>query len=110
MDFYDRFIKLCADKGEKPSPVAQKIGIHKTAVSNWKARKTMPTATNLIKLADYFGVSVAYLKGEEEDIAIDGLTITPEERKLLELIKELTEDEVKQARDYLGYIISKRGK
>ena len=66
MDFYDRFIELCARNNEKPSPVAQKLGIHKTAVSNWKSRRTYPTAVNLKKIADYFNVSLEYLTGKIE--------------------------------------------
>lgn len=67
MDFYDRFIKLCIQNGVKPCPMVESIGIQKTAVSNWKSRKSKPTAYNLQKLADYFGVSVEYLKGENEE-------------------------------------------
>lgn len=110
MSFYNKFIELCGQRHENPCPVAQKLGFSKSSVSNWKNRGNVPTDANLSKLADYFGVTVAYLKGEEDTITVDGISITPEEKKLLELIKALTEDEVKQARDYLGYIISKRGK
>ena len=67
MDFYDRFIKLCAEKGVKPSPMLESIGIQKTAATNWKARRTRPTACNLQKIADYFGVTVEYLRGEEDN-------------------------------------------
>lgn len=66
MDFYDRFIKLCIEKGVKPSPAVESLGIQKTAVSNWKSRRSQPTAYNMQKLADYFGVTVEYLSGKEE--------------------------------------------
>ena len=59
------YVKLCNEKGLAPSTAALKIGLTKTAVSNWKARKTKPTPANLIKIADFFGVDVDYLKGIE---------------------------------------------
>lgn len=107
--FYDNYVRLCAQKGKSLSHVAEAVGLSRTSPNGWKNGK-YPSEVNLQKLADYFGVTVAYLKGEEDTITVDGISITPEERKLLELIKMLTEDEVKQASDYLGYIISKRGK
>ena len=45
----------------------ESIGIQKTAATNWKKRKSNPTYANLQKIADYFGVSVEYLKGEKEN-------------------------------------------
>ena len=67
MDFYNKFIRLCNDKGVKPSPMLESIGIQKTASTNWKNRRSKPTNANLQKIADYFGVSVEYLKGESEN-------------------------------------------
>lgn len=67
MDFYNRFIRLCNEKGVKPSPMLESIGIQKTAATNWKNRRSKPTHANLQKIADYFGVTVEYLRGENEN-------------------------------------------
>ena len=67
MDFYNKFIKLCNEKGVKPSPMLESIGIQKTAATNWKNRRSRPTHANLQKIADYFGVTVEYLRGENEN-------------------------------------------
>ena len=67
MDFYNKFIELCNKKGVKPSPMLESIGIQKSANSNWKNRRSKPTSANLQKIADYFGVTVEYLKGEEQE-------------------------------------------
>ena len=109
MNFYQNFIKLCNDIGKSPSRVVLDIGASKPSATRWK-NGSIPSDAVMTKLANYFGVSVAYLKGEEETITTDGITITPEERKLLELIKELTDDETKQVSDYIDFVISKRGK
>lgn len=109
MQFYDKFIGLCNNLGKSPSRIALEIGASKPSVTRWK-NGSIPSDAVMKKIADYFGVTVAYLKGEEDTITVDGISITPEEKKLLELIKMLTEDEVKQARDYLAFLVSMRKK
>lgn len=66
MVFYDKFVELCATVGKAPSAVALEIGCSKPMVTNWKQRGSTPTDTNLKKIADYFGVTVDYLLGNEE--------------------------------------------
>ena len=109
MEFYQNFIKLCNTIGKSPSRVALDIGVSKPSVTRWKAG-SVPSDAVIRKLADYFEVSVTYLKGEEDSITVDGITISPEEKNLFNLIKALTDDEVKQVSDYIDFVISKRGK
>lgn len=66
MAFYDKFVNLCASIGEKPTPVAQKLGISKGTVASWKRRGNDPTDAYLAKIANYFGVSVDDLRGDSE--------------------------------------------
>ncbi len=108
-NFYNTYVALCAKNNKSLSSVAEAIGLSRTSPNGWKKGKH-PNDLTLQKLANYFGVSVAYLKGEEETVAADGITISPEQKNLFNLITDLTEDEVKQASDYLDFIISKRGK
>lgn len=71
--FYNIFESLCKEKGVTPTKVAHEIGIAQQSVSLWKKRGSTPSGANLQKLADYFGVSVGYLLGEEkEQIIIPG--------------------------------------
>jgi len=63
--FWDRFEELCRVSGKKPSPVGKEIGVSATAVSKWK-EGTIPNGEVLMKIADYFHVSVDYLLGREE--------------------------------------------
>lgn len=60
--FYDRFLELCNEHGLSPSFVVKEIGLSKPNVTYWK-NGSMPSSTTLQKLADYFGVSVDYLIG-----------------------------------------------
>lgn len=71
----------------------ESIGIQKTAATNWKNRRSNPTQANLQKIADYFGVTVEYLKGETD---IKKPPITKDERidELYEMAKDLTDAEL----------------
>lgn len=64
--FYDIFLKLCNDRGISPSAAALDMGFTKAANTKWAAGKTPRDAT-LAKIAEYFSVSVDYLKGETDN-------------------------------------------
>ena len=64
--FKKNFIKLCSSRGESPSSVCKKIGISAAAFSQWDD-KTIPRKVTQQRTADYFGVSVDYLLGKEEE-------------------------------------------
>lgn len=66
MEFYNKFISLCAQNGKAPSAVAIELGIAKSTVSGWKSGRNGATNATLKKIADYFGVTVDYLLGNEE--------------------------------------------
>ena len=63
--FWEIYKNLCAQKGESPNAIAKKLNISSGSVTWWKKGKIPHNAT-LKRIADYFGVSVEYLKGETE--------------------------------------------
>lgn len=63
--FYDNYIKLCAVHDKSPTAVSKEIGLSNAAASGWKNGKK-PSAVTRQKLADYFGVTVEELTGEEQ--------------------------------------------
>jgi transcriptional regulator with XRE-family HTH domain len=63
--FWENYVKLCSDKNISPSAAGAAIGVTYAAVSKWK-KGTVPNGATLHKIADYFGVSVASLLGEDE--------------------------------------------
>lgn len=65
--FWDVFEKLCKDKGVSPSAVARKLEFSNATTTHWK-QGAEPSGKSLDKLADYFGVSIDFLKGR--DIAV----------------------------------------
>ena len=64
MDLYDRIRELCDMRGVSFRKVERSIGIGHSSINRWHTQ--MPKADTLQKVADYFGVSVAYLLGNEE--------------------------------------------
>lgn len=65
LSFYNKYIRLCTEKGISPSAAAIEIGIRKSNVTYWKSNRNNPSDATLQKIADYFGVTVEYLKSEE---------------------------------------------
>lgn len=73
--FYDRFVAICKERGVSPSKVAIHCGFNKSSVTNWKKNGYAPRQEILTKIANYFGVSIDYLLGNEQKEnppAVDG--------------------------------------
>lgn len=62
---YRRFEQLLQMNNVTAYKVAKATGIDPTILSNWKHGKTKPSASNLKKIADYFGVSLSWLMGDD---------------------------------------------
>lgn len=59
---YAIFEELCENKGVSAYRVAQETGVTTSTLTAWKQGKYTPKDEKLQKLADFFGVSVEYLK------------------------------------------------
>lgn len=96
MAFYENYVKLCNSVGKSPSAVAVELKLGKPSVTRWK-NGAEPRDATLQKIADYFGVTVEYLKGEEtkKDPATNG-EVSPEKRELLDLIDSLSDDQCRK--------------
>jgi repressor LexA len=68
--FWEIFSKLCLQRGKSPNAVAKELKISSGSVTNWK-NGTIPNNSALLKLADYFNVTVDYLLGKEDTIPAD---------------------------------------
>lgn len=65
--FWDRFFSLCETHNTKPLNVVKTLGISSGCITNWK-NGVVPNGETLIKIANYFNVSVDYLLGRTDDI------------------------------------------
>lgn len=64
--FWDNFIRLCQKDGISPNGVAKKLSISSGSITSWK-RGSVPHYNTLLKLADYFNISVDYLLANNTD-------------------------------------------
>ncbi len=49
--------------------LAKETGISPTTFSEWKSGRSIPKADKMKRIADYFGVSLSYMLGDEEESA-----------------------------------------
>ena len=86
---YKRLLKLCEEKGITGYRMAKDAGVSVNIMTDLKSgRKKSISAEVANKIADYFGVTVGYLLGEEE-----------KEKPADSRVGELTEEEL----DYIEW-------
>ena len=59
--FAERLLELRKEKGISQATLAKELKISDGVVCYWETNRSEPTAPNLVKLDDYFDVSVDYL-------------------------------------------------
>ena len=118
--FYDNFVRLCNERGVSPSTVAVKVGVDKSAATRW-SKGAEPRYATMMRLADYFGITMGELSGELETkpqsekatntsadeglaAALEALRNQPGRRALLSATKGMTEAQVLRMADWLSDI------
>ena len=85
---FNRIKDLREDKDMRQSDLARATGIDQRTISNYETGKTAPDAYALIKLADFFDVSIDYLVGRTSN----DLSNSAKRTQIIERIKnELAE-------------------
>ncbi len=64
---YEIFEQLCRGRGIKPYKVSKDTGVSQPTLSDWKRGISIPKLDKLQIIADYFGVSVDYLRGKTKE-------------------------------------------
>lgn len=109
MAFYENYVKLCNSVGKSPSAVAVELKLGKPSVTRWK-NGAEPRDATLQKIADYFGVTVEYLKGEETKKDPGQKTEAEIDGELLEIWNTGDEDEHRALLEMARLIKSRRNK
>lgn len=71
MEFWELFDYLCAKKGVSKRKACEEMGFSPSLAAKAKNVGTKPKAEFIAACANYFGVSVGYLMGKEEESADD---------------------------------------
>ena len=74
------------------------IGLAESTISQYETGKRQPDNTTLLKLSDYFGVTVGYILGAEKSAptvagrrAQEDIQLTPQELELIQKFRRLDE-------------------
>ena len=95
---YENIIALCNERGIKGGKMCTDIGMSKGILTDLKmGRQAGVSAANAQKIASYFGVTVGYLLGEEEEnkkIATDnGSDLSESKQELYAYVKRCSEED-----------------
>lgn len=111
MGFYEKYLCLCNSINKSPSAVALELKIGKPSVTRWKNGATPRDAT-VLKIADYFGVTVTELmSGVEEQKEAPGISaegLDGETKKIVDFIRSASTEELMEVCRYIAYLESKR--
>lgn len=98
---YDRIHSLCELKGVKDGTMCREANVPRSTFQELKMGRTENLSLKTLqKIADYFGVSVSELTGEEQKEkpnALDGIELeklSPARRALLEALDGMTEENI----------------
>ena len=111
--FWTNFVKLCAESGVAPNVVAAKCGVKSTGtVSGWK-KGAIPRESIMLKIADYFGVTVAELleenKQKNKPTTVTGDELTEAEADFIKLFRSIPEQEREMVTDMIRAALHSKG-
>lgn len=108
--FFDRYSSLCKKKGKTPTGVALELNVSRATVNYWK-NGNVPKQEILIKIADYFNVTVDYLLGTTQK---ENPTANSDETLMFALYgddnKDITPDMLDDVRKFAQFVREQRKK
>ena len=116
MTFYEKYVQLCNQVDKSPSAVAIELKLGKPSVSRWKTG-SKPRDSSILKVANYFGVSPEWLKGETDDpsagIKKDPIpkdeAVSPVVQEIFDFLDSASMEEIAETVKYIRYLKSQRG-
>ena len=109
--FYDIYCDLCRKHGITPSGAATKMGFNRASVTMWKNTGKAPKQDLLVRIAEYFDVSVDYLLGKEKAPTQKGertVNLNEVDYAFYDGYKALSEDEQETLRDMVRVMRERR--
>lgn len=119
--FSDNYIRLCKEKGVGVTVASQEIGYSANSGKKW-SEGSVPRKTTLLKIAEYFGVTVDELMEGQPTMSYGGVPLldtkeaaTPKDDGALlrfalygDPAEEITDDDIERILDYARYVREKR--
>ena len=113
MIFIERLKLLIKEKNVTKAEISKTLHIGVNQIKYWEDNGNIPDGATLVKLADYFGVSVDYLLGKTDKknkTDSDERSLTETEKELLAVTADMDEDEKNALLGYAARLIAKRKK
>ena len=85
---YELYCQIRDSKGYKDSDVARGANVAKSTLSDWKNGRSIPGTDKLIRICQFLGVSVEYLKTGKESVNIERAQIDIQLARQQKRIKE----------------------
>ena len=106
--FSMRFCDLCHKRTESLREIAKSIGITERDLYRYLREETIPRADTLVMIAKYFGVSLDWLMGMENDIRDDeSMCASFSEARARRAAKRRQEREILREKIWWSYMIDK---
>ena len=104
-NLYETIQNLCTERGIKPGRVCDDLGLSRGLITDLKmGRKKGVSAETAQRIASYFGVTVAYLLGQDQGDILDQVDVA-----FYGEFKELNDEEKQAVRDMVRLMRAKRG-
>lgn len=107
-NLYTRIESLCNEKGIRPGRLCDALGLSRSLMTDLKmGRKKTVNAQTAQKIADYFGVSVAYLLGQSQERSSQDV-LDQVDVAFYGEFKELNDEEKETVRDMVRLMRERR--
>ena len=103
--FSNRLKQLRKQYNMTQAELAKALNIGTSTIAMYENNIRKPSYKMLLKMADFFDVSIDYMAGEKEDFqTIDGVT------NIVNILSKLDTDEQQQIIDFIQFIANKKRK
>ncbi|MGN0796225.1 MAG: helix-turn-helix domain-containing protein [Christensenellales bacterium] len=103
--------ELRKEKNLLQKDIAKELNIKNTTYSNWEVGVSEPDIQSLTRLADFFGCSIDYLVGREDEdgaFIISGNTLSEDEAQLLDKLRQLNPLKKEIAYRYIDFLLEEQ--
>ena len=110
--FGEKIKELRKEKHITQKAMANTLSVTVSTLSHWECDYQEPSFKDVSRLADFFGCSVDYLLGREDDfgnVATPDVELPADEQELLANFRTLPREEKVQARSYVRYLAERKG-
>lgn len=107
----EKIRELCKNRGISISKLERETGLGNGIIGKWEKFGREPKFIHIKAIADYFGVPVSALTGEEQQKSPpqSGEPLDPVTRELMEFVETASEDERMAALEMVKLIKKQRG-